>query len=70
MKEGQVSKPISGNNNLIIARVNSISKPQPIADYSSLTQDILRNTQPRIENGITNAIKKKMDIDDLRYNFF
>ncbi|HZG00724.1 MAG TPA: peptidylprolyl isomerase [Chitinophagales bacterium] len=70
LSQGQVSKPIAGNNGVYVVKVNSVTKPQPIADYTAIVQDQLRNTQPRIEFGITEALKKRLDVEDRRYNFF
>ena len=70
LKEGQVSKPIAGNNGVYVVRVNSIAKAAPVADYNMVKADLMRNTSPRIEFGITEALKKNMEVEDYRYNFF
>lgn len=70
LQQGQTSKPIAGNTGVYVIRVNAVTKPQPVADYNMVMQDVLRNTQPRIEYGVTEALKKKLHVDDQRYNFF
>jgi len=69
-KQGTVSKPIAGAGGVYLIRVNSVTKPQPVADYNAVKMAQVQNVAPRIEYGITEALKKNMKIDDRRYNFF
>lgn len=70
LKDNEISQPIIGNNYVFVVKMLSVSKPEPIADYSSIKSDVSRNISPRIEYGLSDALKKRLKIEDLRYNFF
>ncbi len=70
LKDNSISAPIIGNNFVFVVKKISTTQPTPIADYSAIKADLSRNIAPRIEYGLTDALKKRLTIEDLRYNFF
>ncbi|MEO6166240.1 MAG: SurA N-terminal domain-containing protein [Chitinophagales bacterium] len=70
LKENTVSKPIQGEQGVFMVNVQSLTKPAPVADYNSFKQQLLSSIQPRIQYGLTEALKKSIKIEDDRYLFF
>jgi peptidyl-prolyl cis-trans isomerase D len=70
LKENSISKPIAGEQGVFVVSVKELSKPSPIADYNSFTQQLLTSLQPRVQYGLTEALKKSVKIQDDRYLFF
>ncbi|MBA2423191.1 MAG: peptidylprolyl isomerase, partial [Chitinophagales bacterium] len=70
MKENTISKPIPGEQGVFILSVKELSPPTPIADYNSFKQQLLGSLQPRVQYGLTEALKKSVKIQDDRYLFF
>jgi peptidyl-prolyl cis-trans isomerase D len=70
LKEKQISKPITGEQGVYVVQVESITKPQPIADYNQFKQQLLTSLAPRLQYGIPDALKKAVKIEDNRYLFF
>lgn len=71
LKQNELSKPIEGVQGVFVVVVTAISKPQPIADYSSYSSPLLQGLQSSVNvYSINEALKKDMDIEDLRYKFF
>ena len=70
LKENTLSKPIEGEQGVFIVAVQTVAKPQPIADYNSFKQQLLSSLQPRLQYGVNDALKKSVKIEDDRYLFF
>ncbi len=70
IKENTVSAPIIGNNYVFVVKMLGKTSPAPVADYSNEKSDLARNLAPRVEYGLTDALKKRLKVEDLRYNFF
>jgi peptidyl-prolyl cis-trans isomerase D len=70
LKENEVSKPVKGEQGVFILSVQSLTPPQPIADYNSFKQQLLSTLQPRLQYGLNDALKKSIKIEDDRYLFF
>lgn len=70
LKENTVSKPIHGEQGVFMLNVKSVTKPAPVADYNSFKQQLLSTVQPRIQYGISEALKKSVKIEDNRHIFF
>lgn len=70
LKENTVSKPIAGEQGVFVTSVQSFTKPAPIADYNSFKQQLLTSLQPRVQYGLSEALKKSVKIEDNRYLFF
>ena len=71
LKENVMSKPIAGVQGVFVVIVTASVKPKPVADYTQNKQGILQTMQPSISiYTINEALKKTMDLEDLRYKFF
>ena len=70
LKENTVSKPIEGEQGVFMVNVQGLTKPAAVADYNSFKQQLLSSIQPRIQYGLTEALKKSVKIEDDRYLFF
>lgn len=70
LKENTVSAPIIGNNAVYLVKMLGKTTPAPVADYNNEKMELSRNIGPRIEFGLTDALRKSLEVEDLRYNFF
>ncbi|MBX7108493.1 MAG: SurA N-terminal domain-containing protein [Chitinophagales bacterium] len=70
LKENTISGPIPGEQGVFVVKVETLTKPEPVADYNSFKQQLLSTIQPRIQYGVSEALKKSVEIDDERYKFF
>ncbi|MGB3073947.1 MAG: SurA N-terminal domain-containing protein [Chitinophagales bacterium] len=70
LKENAVSKPVQGEQGVFVLKLESLTKAAPVADYNSFQQQLLSSIQPRIQYGLSEALKKSVKIDDERYKFF
>jgi peptidyl-prolyl cis-trans isomerase D len=70
LKENSISKPIQGEQGVFVVSVQSLVKPQPVADYNSFSAQLLSSLQPRLQYGLVEALKKSIKIEDDRYLFF
>jgi peptidyl-prolyl cis-trans isomerase D len=69
-KEKQISKPVIGEQGVYVTQLDSVSKPQPIADYNQFKQQLISQLAPRIQYSLPDALKKAAKIEDDRYLFF
>lgn len=70
LKENTVSEPVAGEQGVFVVKVETLTKPAPVADYNSFKQQLLSTIQPRIQYGVSEALKKSVEIEDERYKFF
>ncbi len=70
LKEKELSKPVAGEQGVYVVQVQTIAKPQPIADYNQFKQQLLQTIQPRLQYGYNDALKKAITIEDYRNTFF
>lgn len=70
LKENTLSNPVQGEQGVFVVKLDGITKAQPVADYNSFQQQLLSTLQPRVQYGLSEALKKSVKIEDDRYKFF
>jgi peptidyl-prolyl cis-trans isomerase D len=66
----QFSKPVIGEQGVYVLQLVSLEPAQPIADLTTAKNQLTGMIAPRMEYGITEAVKKTLKIEDNRYLFF
>jgi peptidyl-prolyl cis-trans isomerase D len=69
-KQGEMSKPIKGNQAVFIVIPESFTKASPKDDYTTEKRIIHNSFMSRVQSEIHEALKKKADIEDNRLLFF
>ena len=70
LENGKRSKPVAGDNGVVIVELQSKTIAPAIADYSNYKTQLEQNSQNRSSFSIAEAIKEKSEIEDKRYKFF
>ncbi len=70
MKAGSISKPIKGDNGVIVVFVKSFTEPAAITDYSANIKQLVDQRKSRSEYEVFNALKEKANIEDNRGKFY
>lgn len=70
LENGKRSKPVAGDNGVVIVELQSKTIAPAIADYSNYKTQLEQNSQNRSSFSISEAIKEKSEIEDKRYKFF
>ncbi|MBL0104740.1 MAG: peptidylprolyl isomerase [Bacteroidetes bacterium] len=70
MKAGQTSKPIKGENSVVVVMVKSIAEPAATTDYSANTKQMTDQLRSRSEYEIFNTLKEQANIEDNRGKFY
>lgn len=70
LKPGSLSKPILGEQGVFVVKVEEVSEPPAIADYSQFKQQLLSSLQPRLQYQVTETLKKMARVEDNRVRFF
>jgi peptidyl-prolyl cis-trans isomerase D len=69
-KPAQRSKPVAGENGVVLIELQNKTIAPAAADYSANKSQLEQNDQNRTGMGIAEAIKDYADIVDKRYKFF
>jgi peptidyl-prolyl cis-trans isomerase D len=70
LKPGKRTDAIDGQAGVIVAELQKINPPAPVADLGALKKQIETTRVNRIENNVYEAIKANADIKDSRVKFF
>ncbi|SKC38708.1 peptidylprolyl isomerase [Ohtaekwangia koreensis] len=70
LENGKRSKPVSGDNGVVIVELQNKTIAPALTDYSQYKTQLEQNNQNRSSFSIAEAIKDKSDIEDKRYKFF
>ena len=70
LESGETSAPISGENGVLIFKMENKTTAPEIADYTSYKSQVEQKVNNQIGYGITEAIKDDADIKDERYKFY
>jgi peptidyl-prolyl cis-trans isomerase D len=70
MKQGQLSKPIKGDNGVYVIAVKSFTEIPVTKDYEANRKQILEQRKSRSDYDLFNALKEKANIEDNRGKFY
>jgi peptidyl-prolyl cis-trans isomerase D len=70
LENGKRSKPIAGENGVVVIELLNKTVAPAIADYSTYKTQIDQGNTNRSSYGIAEAIKENADIVDKRYKFY
>jgi peptidyl-prolyl cis-trans isomerase D len=70
MKAGQTSKPVKGENSVVVVNVKSFTEPAATTDYSANTKQLAEQNRARSEYEIFNTLKEQANIEDFRGKFY
>ena len=70
LKQGQLSKPIKGENGVYMVTVKSMTEPAAAKDFDNNRRQILEQRKGRSEYEVFNALKEKANIEDNRGKFY
>ena len=70
LEKGQRSKPVAGENGVVMIEMLNETVAPAITDYTSYKTELLQGDGNRTSFGIAEAIKEKADIVDKRYKFY
>ncbi len=70
LKTNQISKPIKGENAVIVVLVKSFKEPAPSKDYSAIIKQLGDQHRSRSDYEVFNALKEKAGIEDNRGKFY
>lgn len=70
LKQGELSKPVAGESGVYVLRVDKITEAPATKDYANAKMQAKSNFTYRVDNEVTEAIKKKAAIKDNRAKFF
>lgn len=70
MKKGQTSKPIKGENGVIVFTVVDVTEAPVNSDYSASSKQYIDQKRSRADYEVFNALKEKANIEDNRGKFY
>ena len=70
LKEGDVSKPVTTDNGVVIVQVEGITPAPEIADYSMHANNLKKAREGRSSYYLGELVKEAADVKDERYKFF
>jgi peptidyl-prolyl cis-trans isomerase D len=70
LKQGQKTKPFSGENGVLVIEMTKFTPAPEIADYSQYKNQLAQTSKSRTPYYITEAIKDYAKIEDKRYKFY
>jgi peptidyl-prolyl cis-trans isomerase D len=70
LKEGQISKPIKGNNGVYVIQVTKITPADGLSNYQSIANRIGSTKATAVNTELYNALKKAANIEDNRATFY
>ncbi|MBU0487984.1 MAG: peptidylprolyl isomerase [Bacteroidetes bacterium] len=68
--KGAISKPLQGNNGVIVAIIDNITEAPETSDYTQIKEQLVSYMQSRMGYEVFNALEKKADIKDNRGKFY
>ncbi len=69
-KEGELSKPVKGENGVFVFTVLKFIDPAPVKEYETNRKQLLDSRKGRSEYEVFNALKEKANIEDNRGKFY
>jgi peptidyl-prolyl cis-trans isomerase D len=69
-KVGAVSKPVKGDNGVVVFTVKGFAEPPVITDFSSYSKQTSDQRRTRSDYEVFNALKEKSNIEDNRGKFY
>lgn len=69
-ESGKRSKPVAGENGVVMFEVQNKTIAPAVADYNSYKTQALQTLNSRVSYAVPEAIKKAADIKDKRYKFY
>ena len=70
LKQGQLSKPIKGDNGVYMIAIKSSTEPVPQKDYEAIRRQLVEQRKARSEYDVFNALKEKANMEDNRGKFY
>ncbi len=70
LKQGELSKPIKGENGVFVIAVKSFTEPASVNNYESNRKQMLDLRKGRSEYEVFDALKEKANIEDNRGKFY
>ena len=70
VEEGQLSKPVIGNNGVYVVSTDGFKESTAPKDYTALKKQLEGQLQPRANTEVFNALKEQADIEDNRAKFY
>jgi peptidyl-prolyl cis-trans isomerase D len=70
LKKGQVSKPIAGDNAVVVVSVIDVTEAPATTDYSASVKQVVDQRKSRSEYEVFNSLKEKANIEDNRGKFY
>ncbi|MCX6291408.1 MAG: peptidylprolyl isomerase [Bacteroidetes bacterium] len=70
LKQGELSKPIKGDNGVYMIMVKSFTEPPAAKDYEANRKQLVDQRKSRSEYEVFNALKEKANIEDNRGKFY
>jgi peptidyl-prolyl cis-trans isomerase D len=70
MKQGEISRPIKGENAVAVVAVTRITEPEPVTDYTQTINQLAEQLRSRSDYELFNAMKEKANIVDNRGRFY
>jgi len=70
LKEGEVSKPISGEKGVFVIKVTNKKEAQELDNYQSFADQNNRQQNQQVRNQLFQALKNNAEIEDNRSEFY
>ncbi len=70
LESGETSKPINGENGMLVIKMENKTVAPEIADYSIYKTQLEQKINGQVGYGISEAIKEAAEIEDERYRFY
>jgi len=70
LKPGQRTQPIAGDAGVVVVELTSLAPAAPIADASSVKEQIKGLREGRVQGALYEAVKKNANVEDNRVRFF
>lgn len=70
LKEGARSKPIETQQGVVIVETVNKTEPAEVADYAAVKEQVQQRKASRTPYLISEAVKEKAEIEDLRFKYF
>ena len=70
LENGKRSKPIAGENGVVVADLQNKTEAPAIADFSMFKTQLLQNLSSRGGYYVTEALKEAAKVEDKRYKFY
>ncbi|MEM9829205.1 MAG: peptidylprolyl isomerase [Bacteroidota bacterium] len=70
MEAGEVSKPITTENGVVIIKLDALTDAPEIADYATYKDQLQQQRRSRAAFNVAEAVQDFADIEDQRYKFY